>query len=102
MGKMKTDEVTKIALEYVAVCKEVKEALNRKEALAKSLLLLIPKEQELNGVKHVVESKGSPSWKKIAETVIKELVPKSKAELVDAIILNSTGSPREYIKYIGE
>jgi hypothetical protein len=99
---VKLSDVEKIAMEYIEVCKRVKSALQEKETLSASLLLLIPEGSEVKGVKHIKEEKGSVSWKKVSDVIIKELVPKSKADLVEAIIANSTGAPREYIRNVGE
>ena len=98
----KTDKIATIAEAYILAGKAEKAAKKEKDLLASQLLLLVPAEETMHGVKHVLESKGSPSWKGISEKIIKDLVPKSKASVVEEIILANTGKPREYIRAVSE
>lgn len=100
MTAKKQLEVVKLAEAYIEACREEDAAQQKKKALSASLLLLIPANEELAGVKHIVESKGSPSWKQVADRIGKELVPASRRQLIEPIITACTGKPREYIRRV--
>jgi hypothetical protein len=98
----KSDKVRDIAEAYIAAAARERSAKKEKDLLASQLLLLVPAEETMHGVKHVLESKGSPSWKGISEKIIKDLVPKTKMSVVEEIIAANTGKPREYIRAVAE
>jgi hypothetical protein len=96
-------EVEKIAMEYIAACREEKEAQEKKAALSAVLFTLVPRGEAAFGLKHCYEATKSVSWKGATERILKELVPATKKALAEEIIAGSTTeSTREYFRRMVE
>jgi TATA-binding protein-associated factor Taf7 len=73
------------------------------EAIDAQLLMLIPKGEQAEGMRHVYVEKETPAWKEISMKFIEDLIPKARHGVAEEIIASRTKkSTMEYILMLKE
>ena len=73
------------------------------EAVDAQLLMIIPKGEQAEGMRHVCIEKATPAWKEIASKFLEDLIPKARHGVAEEIIASRTKkSTTEYILMLKE